>query len=45
MARHSADWWRMRVDEVSRDADLRELLPDRWKPTTKPAPPADFDVE
>ncbi len=33
-----------RIDGVD-DADLRELLPDRWKPPAKPARPVDFDVE
>jgi transposase len=33
-----------RIDGVD-DADLRELLPDRWKPPVVAAPPADFDVE
>jgi hypothetical protein len=33
-----------RIDSVD-NADLRELLPDRGNPPTKPAPPADFDVE
>jgi transposase len=33
-----------RIDGLE-DGDLRELLPDRWKPPLKPALPADFDVE
>ncbi|MFI5297312.1 MAG: transposase domain-containing protein [Polyangiales bacterium] len=27
------------------DGDLRDLLPDRWKPPSMPAPPVDFDAE
>ena len=33
-----------RIDGVSA-ADLRELLPDRWKPPATATTPADFDVE
>lgn len=33
-----------RIDRVA-DCDLRQLLPDRWKPPSKPAPHADFDGE
>jgi transposase len=33
-----------RIDGVA-DCDLRELLPDRWMPPSKPPPPADFAGE
>jgi transposase len=33
-----------RIDNVA-DADLRDLLPDRWKPPPKPAQPVDFEAE